>query len=495
MPNLYSQKLKELENQKKYNELADLYIGLLIKIVEGTASKEEMEAGEGYSEYLGEPMGKSGFENQNTPKRDPEFLVNMLEQFLARKGELNIELAQEAEKIADQIQDGEYPGLEQYANDPRTALDLAGVIVSSSDKARNISALSKALFDTTTNIVDYPIDDNSAKRLGVEPGTTFSQFLHGLGEKIVSDHLAENSLLHPDEFNYLRAKGGDLNTSISDYGLQFKDGKIEPFKTTGYTGELHAGYSKLDDEPVIDYDGSIIKNQVHAVADPAYFLPRMRENHYEKMLNLKDSIDSLAEMATVMQEKLEKLKAHKSNQSDEFNAMSDALDEVAELSDSNTPVQIMKAFDKLKNASKAYMDRIDSSMFRGVFQNGRERRSFAEDINNFAATGVKKLDGIDRYFNRKRGVADQIDKFNEKTIEIKNEEKINENKAPEVKQPAKEKADLKELIKDEAIESKKASSNPERDEVLRKRMEIMNKRKENEKKGIASDNKNHVNEL
>ena len=120
--------------------------------------------------------------------------------------------------------------------------------------------------------------------------------------------------------------------------------------------------------------------------------PEMVEKHYNTTLDkglwlagYRRKLEDVAAEAKMQLEKLEKMTQIKKN-SEEYNAMHDALKEVANLgktADDLTPEQVEKAFNDLKNAGADY-ENTHKGLFKGNIGSGRQRFNFSREIQTFA---------------------------------------------------------------------------------------------------------------
>jgi hypothetical protein len=254
----------------------------------------------------------------------------------------------------------------------------------------------------------------------------------------------------------------------------------------------------------------------------------------------------------------------KGSNSAEFNAMLSALREVAEMNASlSSPKLIEGNINRLKEASKDYMERIDGSIFRGVRADGKARRDMAGSLSDLADTWneslTKAADGkIGEYWplgqqaseletNRKAvesaanayhlsqqqiaaaraaqaaptptvasqpapqaetivskpaAQAETIVSPPTATAETVIQKPV--SKAQTIERPAqgpnRERSrtiNLATMMKEqkaaeEAAEPAKASKNSVREEILKRRSEIYEKRRQNEEAGIVNDGKNQA---
>ncbi len=489
MPNPHFDRFMELNEKGDIKGLVSEFVELGVKSVDQNMTDAEQEAFDDFRKWLTEPLAKEGPDKEK-PARGAHFYAQFLEELLKYKAEVNMSLAEDVIENVKLIHEGKVPGTEAYANDPVARHELGSYMAEQSDKFKYIGSITGTIYTLLGDYPQIPLEDEDAKKYGLEPGTKINELIQKAGEDITREYLGNETIYSESDTEYMRRMGGELTTEISDYGLEFENGEFKPKKGNIDKDFLRDGYRQLDNEPVLDEDGDVQKNIVHYIAEPEKFVAGKREEHQHKMDKYLKNFDDLQNRAKKYLDQMDKLAAYKKNNSDEFNAMHEALADVAALSDFNTPKQIVDTLNRLNKTSAAYRARIDGSLFRGVMDNGRDRRDLSNTLVGFTKQLIEKLDEYKSpAFDRNLGLADQVKEFN---TPVKMAEK--KESAPEVKSEempvVKQKISVAELNKEEAKANK--SANPERDEILKKREEIMNKRKENEKNGIASDNTNHV---
>lgn len=77
-----------------------------------------------------------------------------------------------------------------------------------------------------------------------------------------------------------------------------------------------------------------------------------------------------------------------------FMNMSNALNKVNQLNANSTPKEMLEAYRELRDASKAYSDKIDSHYFAGRSENGKQRRALSGELYDYANDAISLLTSL-----------------------------------------------------------------------------------------------------
>ncbi|MBR1470179.1 MAG: hypothetical protein IJ600_00890 [Lachnospiraceae bacterium] len=507
---LYEKHFGQYEKKGDYRTLARNYVALMAKTMDKSITQEEQEAFDSFSDHI---LGKDV--NNGKIKLNPEFVLVYSLELLKYKGELNVELGMKAEDAAAKVRNGEILGTDAYRSDPKACYDLGSGLVYETYEFGLISAITTSMFEAISDFSSEPIPGELAEKYGLPQGLEFGDLMRNPGEEYTMQYLGEESILSPAEREYYRNKGGEIARLDGRYGLKIKDGAFVPDRQIKYKDSIPANWHIYSDEPVYGDEGERRDDMVRTEAEPENMVHDNMLHHLEKMERYQNGMLDMVEKAKEYLATLKKLEAGKKNQSDQFNAMADALQDVANLNETYTPWQIQEALGRLSEASRTYKEHIDSSRFRGILPNGKKRNELAGELIGFADLQFNEMDKLnDHHLDRERAITSQIDGMKagirkwamesekkaaeaaeKNSVQSAGAEKSEEKSAEKAQEKPAEKAEEKPVEKKhtgrghekiglQGLQNKPdASEAPglsEREEVLRKRAEIMNKRRENE---------------
>ena len=208
--------------------------------------------------------------------------------------------------------------------------------------------------------------------------------------------------------------------------------------------------------------------------------------------DLQKDAAELIHNADIYAMKISKMMNMKKNNSQEFKDLQGALEKLGSTDPKsiNSKEDLLSLMDTLKGAAEKYNERIDSSRFRGVLTNGKNRRAFSGGMLDFAEKGMEKI---------------EKKKYAEKTAEVKTEvrEETSEKAAVAAETPAGKSVRDEERSKKTSIadmEKKEMESKADgrrhmdprmKAEISKKQKEIMDKRRENDR---STDKKNAAKE-
>ena len=477
--------LKGLSEAGDYHSLVREYVELSYHVGSGKGTPGDRKALEDFEEYVQEPMGADTREERETPKRGREFLTRFLEEMALYRTELLVQCGRDALDIENGIRNGFTPGADLYVGNEEAMRDMADCRMNGTERFAKTVITSAGMKLVSMSYTDVPVTDDVADRLGYEH-LTMGDFIKDPMYAMISDYAKQ---LDPRYGTMLRERGESL---VSDATLSQKYGlKVN-----------RSGF-----EEAVDEDG---KSQTLDLADA-------RNQRSTKAFNdYSESLDGVIAAAKQQLAVLREMEAKKSSNSNEFTAMVDALRDVAEMyTNLSTPKQIESALNTLKEATKDYMERIDGNIFRGRSADGKARREIAGTLSDLAdswSDGLKKAadgrlneyqplgrqkEGLEKnrqYIDDARAKAPAATEIVSPVAE--SETIINKpvTKAQTIVRPERGRSvNLATLMRDQkAAEGKPAAENSVRAEVLRKREEIMQKRRQNEAAGIVNDGKNQA---
>ncbi|MCR5119883.1 MAG: hypothetical protein K6B44_09760 [Lachnospiraceae bacterium] len=498
-----AQRLIMLAEAGDIHTLVREYVDMAVKV--GLEGDEDLrDSLEDFEEYLQEPVeGTSGIHMQ--PKRGAVFIATFLEEMAMYRGELLVKAGIEGEKFADQIRRGEIPGTELYAGNEAAIKEISDAMMNGTELYAKVATTANAMklasmpFDTTV------ISGDMADKYGYE--TMPVQYF--IGKPLEDAVNAAVKADYPDGMHY-KAKGERLvpdQVISSKYGLAISG----------------SGYAAVTDE-----DG---KNMAVEKAAESNAKAQKACSEYA------EAVEDITDRTYTDFRKLYDIARSKRTNSKQFTDMLWALQDVSELDRDKSPEEIEKALTTLKESAGKYKERIDGSIFRGVTAAGKERRQLADDLEKYASEQLEKLAKCkgDR-LNERMPLSEQLDGLEKNRQLIASARELEARRVSETRKPAAEAdtitkpvsraqviehpaADAETILskpvsKAQTIVRPRSESNPVnlgklmdeqrkadgkaeakndvREEVLRKREAIMQKRRENEAAGIVSDGKNQA---
>ncbi len=109
----------------------------------------------------------------------------------------------------------------------------------------------------------------------------------------------------------------------------------------------------------------------------------------------------------------------KNANSQTFMNLLNAMDKVEKLNASHTPNQVLEAYRNLRDAAKAYNDKIDSHTFAGRRENGKQRRALSGEVYDFAKTSIQELELKPNYMDMNVSMNQYSQQLDTVTSEVK----------------------------------------------------------------------------
>ena len=491
------EKMVQLGEKGDFHTLVREYVELSFRVGNGSASEEDRRVLDAFEAYVQEAAGTETLAERETSMRGKEFLTGFLTEMSLYRSELLMESGKLAVDYETQLRYGAISGAELYMGNEEAMRDIADNMMNATDLYAKTVITSAGIKLVSMVFTETQISDEMAQKLGYE-SLTIGEFIKQPMFDMMNEHA--KSMDDPRAMQY-RVRGESLMSDVSlaqKYGLK-PDGqrKFEPVTQNGQI-------------PLFDLAVERNAKSTKALGDYNNAVDEMQKAAREQL--------------TILQEMADK----KKDNSAEFNAMLSALREVAYLNPSlSSPKLIESSLETLKEATKDYMERIDGSIFRGVTADGKARREMAGSLSDLAdswnAGLTKAADGrIGEYYplgqqataleaNRKavESAANSYHKTQQQiaanqaasaeTIIQKPASKAQtlERPAQEAKPERRRSINLGTMMREQkaaedAADPAKAERNAVREEVLKRRSEIYEKRRQNEQAGIVNDGKNQA---
>ncbi len=463
-----------LAEKGDFHNLVREYVEYGLQLGKGTLTDAEKNDYIAFEEYMQESIGKQTRIERETPKRSTKILTGFLAEMALYRAELLVQSGLLAEKNETRIRSGEVPGTELYIGNETAVRDISDCMMNGSELYAKTVLTSAGIKLVSMSFDETGIDPETAEKLGYE-SLSMAQFTKSPMHDMMNDHV---KAMGPEYMRFMK-RGESL---MSDVDLADKYG-IKP-AGNGFTY-------------------SVDKNGVSKTAELAAERNKKTETAVN---NYTETLKTVVETAKGLLSSLKELEAKKSSNSAQFKAMVEALTDVAGTNGNlDSPALIEDRLNRLKESAKAYMDRIDGSIFRGYSTDGQNRREMAERLSDFAGAWDERLKKAgDGRLNEYLPVGAQAEslKKNRETIEnemkraaeaqAKTAEQTKTVEQPKTSERSKT-TNLAGLMKAEkAAKAKPEEKNSVRDELLRKREAIMKKRRENEKAGVVNDGKNQA---
>ncbi|MCR4585522.1 MAG: hypothetical protein K5686_07315 [Lachnospiraceae bacterium] len=483
------EKLISMAENGEFHELVRTYVEVGFRLGRGELTPEEREDYIAFEEYMQEPAGTNNRLERETPKRSPKIITGFLEEMALYRAELLVESGKLAEQIDTRIRTGQVPGTELYIGNEAAIRDISDCMMNGSELYAKTVLTSAGLKLVSMTFDEAQISSETADRLGYE-SLSVGEFIKSPMREMMDNYVRS---LGPR--GMIDRKRGE---SLMSDAMLFDKYGIKP---------AGSGFERAADTEGV----------VHTLelADERNKKSSKAVDDYTKTL------DAVIQTAKGQLSLLREMEAKKSSNSAAFTAMVEALTDMAGINANlASPALIESHLSKLKEATGNYMKRIDGSIFRGVRADGKARRELAETLSDFADAWDERLKGAgDGRLNEYLPVGAQaeslkknrevIDKEKSRAAQIQTEPAT---KTPEIEKPVtkaqtiiskpvtkaqtmerSKPTDLASLMKAEKAEKAKPEErNSVREEVLRKREAIMQKRRENDKAGVVNDGKNQV---
>ncbi|MBR1470261.1 MAG: hypothetical protein IJ600_01305 [Lachnospiraceae bacterium] len=138
----------------------------------------------------------------------------------------------------------------------------------------------------------------------------------------------------------------------------------------------------------------------------------------------KNTIQNIVSTAREKLVRLKELAEYKSDNSTEFKHMIETLQDVTTVNTELSAGEIMDKLIEVRKAAEKYVERIDSSWFRGVLPNGKARRAMADEIGFFAVNATEQIDtGLPKGIDLNKGLSDQLVGLYARLSELQREKK------------------------------------------------------------------------
>ena len=408
-------------------------------------------------------------------------LSEVRDQMLVNSGR---KVAQNEKNIAA----GRIPGSDLAVGNLKAVKDLAGALVQTDPMYAKANIAGGLLSTLCSFYEQVPISAEVQEKYGLEAGTTMGAFYADAKGTVRSAHVQANA--DPEASTYYA-----------------KSNAIPPMENSSFLKDTY---------------GLTVSHGTFEMTEQGYEL--MGDSNAKSMQSLdayKSSMEWTASAAADKLKTLREMEQKRSNNSHYFNDMIQALADVASLDGSASPKLVEERLNRLKEVSQAYVDKTDGSFFRGRSADGKARRNFAAELVDFAGQQTSVLGGkidasidplmsVDMQADDLRKNRTKIDTALAATLAAKEPEAAAPTatapaatapaaEAPKATAPAatqtRERSrslNLATMMQeqkaaDDKADPAKAARNAEREEVLKRRSEIFEKRRENEKKGLGSE--------
>lgn len=426
--NRYYNRLRELEEKGDIKGVVDIMIELNYKEGEKLLDKEAIDGLDQFTKELTGSRG-NGIKARLDPEQDFELFTTYVDEIMKYKAEMDIRVGKQLNDTIKKLSRGEIPGAEEYKDDPIACFEIASGIVNQSENAKLAASAATELMAISDNYTDLKLGEQMASDYDLPPTASLGDLIIARGKDLFKKTTLTDMAESKGEQQYYGKIGGEISGKLEKYGLSYENKELVPNKTYKYIDEINEKYHKISDNPVRDAYGDIIENAVFVEANPDAFVKDKKQAHLAKLEKKQEKLDAgimyITNEAKEKLNELDKLASYKKSQSTEFSAMHDALKSLAALNGDSTLGEVSEALSNLSKTSKAYMKHIDSSKFRGIRGNGRERREFAGEINEFADSNYLDINSFNNNIfdsskdrrNQINGLKESIETFDERAKE------------------------------------------------------------------------------
>ncbi|MCR5119882.1 MAG: hypothetical protein K6B44_09755 [Lachnospiraceae bacterium] len=355
------ERMVRMAEEGHYRQVVEQFVDLNFKVAKGSATPEETRTLRAFEEYASKVASKDDARGIYIPERSTAFISHFLEEMALYRAELIVESGRIYDQHAADIRNGRVPGTEAYRNNETAIRDLAGNMMNNSD-----AYLKATIAANGISMLVIPFDATEVS---------------------------------PDIIERLELKSpliGDFKTQLSKMTEEYGKSLQMPGQRSFDHGSISMPDSVLEGKYGIKLQGNafVIPEGPEAEANAHELEGKSAKRGLRAVDAYIHNRDAAKEIARVQLQAMQEMISKSRNNSKEFMDLMYALGDVAIIDDNDSPHLVQERLQTLKEASEAYMERIDGSIFRGVRADGRARRELAGNLAEFATAQMDTLEKL-----------------------------------------------------------------------------------------------------